>query len=53
MYNGVVGLQEAQKNLPQICTNHLDPTSCFFPQNLIASVRTPLFLLNTAYDSWQ
>ncbi|CAK8544498.1 unnamed protein product [Lathyrus sativus] len=53
MYNGVVGMQGARKNLPQICTNHLDPTSCFFPQNLIASVRTPLFLLNTAYDSWQ
>lgn len=27
MYNGVVGMQGAQKNLPRICTNHLDPTS--------------------------
>lgn len=26
---------------------------CFFPQNLIAGIRTPLFILNTAYDSWQ
>ncbi|KAJ1418746.1 Pectinacetylesterase/NOTUM [Sesbania bispinosa] len=26
---------------------------CFFPQHLIASVRTPLFLLNAAYDTWQ
>ncbi|WVZ05340.1 hypothetical protein V8G54_018686 [Vigna mungo] len=53
LYSGVVGLQGAQKNLPQICTNHLDPISCFFPQNLIASVKTPLFILNAAYDSWQ
>ncbi|MED6160661.1 hypothetical protein PIB30_053521 [Stylosanthes scabra] len=53
LYTGVVGLQGAQKNLPQLCTNHLDPTSCFFPQNLIASVSTPLFILNAAYDSWQ
>lgn len=53
MYSGVVGLQGVQKNLPRICTNHLDPTSCFFPQNLINSVRTPLFILNAAYDSWQ
>ncbi|XP_062081707.1 pectin acetylesterase 12-like [Humulus lupulus] len=53
LYSGVVGLQGVQKNLPQICTNHLDPTSCFFPQNLIASVKTPLFILNAAYDSWQ
>ncbi|KAG5019927.1 hypothetical protein JHK87_015782 [Glycine soja] len=28
-------------------------SKCFFPQNLIAGIRTPLFILNTAYDSWQ
>ncbi|KAL3625666.1 Pectin acetylesterase 2 [Castilleja foliolosa] len=39
-YDGVVSLQ-------------LDPTSCFFPQNLISNIKTPLFILNTAYDSWQ
>lgn len=53
MYDGVVNLQGLQNNLPKTCTNHLDPTSCFFPQNLIANVRTPLFLLNAAYDAWQ
>lgn len=26
---------------------------CFFPQNLITSIKTPLFILNAAYDSWQ
>ncbi|KAG4166162.1 hypothetical protein ERO13_A13G114000v2 [Gossypium hirsutum] len=26
---------------------------CFFPQNLISNIRTPLFILNAAYDSWQ
>ena len=26
---------------------------CFFPQNLIDNVKTPLFILNAAYDSWQ
>ncbi|KAK8486164.1 hypothetical protein V6N11_019987 [Hibiscus sabdariffa] len=53
MYSGVVGLQGVQHNLPRICTNHLDPTSCFFPQNLISHIQTPLFILNAAYDSWQ
>ncbi|KAG5148954.1 hypothetical protein JHK82_015835 [Glycine max] len=53
LFSGVVRLQGVQKNLPHFCTNHLDPTSCFFPQNLIAGIRTPLFILNTAYDSWQ
>ncbi|KAB2048709.1 hypothetical protein ES319_A13G129500v1 [Gossypium barbadense] len=53
LYNGVVGLQGVQHNLPRICTIHRDPTSCFFPQNLISNIRTPLFILNAAYDSWQ
>ena len=29
------------------------PYQCFFPQNLVANIQTPLFILNTAYDSWQ
>ncbi|CDP12457.1 unnamed protein product [Coffea canephora] len=50
------------KNLPSTCTRYRDPTSmidfhflfqCFFPQNLIDYVKTPLFILNAAYDSWQ
>ncbi|XP_057494373.1 pectin acetylesterase 10-like [Actinidia eriantha] len=52
-FSGVVTLQGVRKNLPYTCTNHLDPTSCFFPENLIANVKTPLFILNAAYDSWQ
>ncbi|KAL0422149.1 UNVERIFIED_CONTAM: Pectin acetylesterase 12 [Sesamum latifolium] len=52
-FGGIVSLQGVGRNLPRTCTNHLDPTSCFFPQNLIANIRTPLFLLNAAYDAWQ
>lgn len=26
---------------------------CFFPQNMVQQIRTPLFILNAAYDSWQ
>ncbi|OIV95331.1 hypothetical protein TanjilG_07487 [Lupinus angustifolius] len=53
LFGGVVNLQGVQKNLPQSCLSKLDPTSCFFPQNLINHVQTPLFLLNAAYDAWQ
>ncbi|XP_009779872.1 pectin acetylesterase 12 [Nicotiana tabacum] len=53
VYQGVVSVQGLQKTLPSTCTNKLDPTSCFFPQNLIDNIKTPLFLLNAAYDSWQ
>ncbi|XP_041992130.1 pectin acetylesterase 12-like [Salvia splendens] len=52
-FAGVVSLQGVKENLPSTCTDHLDPTSCFFPQNLISSIKTPLFILNAAYDSWQ
>lgn len=53
MFGGVVQLQEVQKNLPKSCLNKMDPTSCFFPQNVVEHVETPLFLLNAAYDVWQ
>ncbi|KAJ0094046.1 hypothetical protein Patl1_24703 [Pistacia atlantica] len=52
MFGGVVSLQRV-KNLPQSCTKRLNPILCIFPQHLIASVKTPLFLLNAAYDTWQ
>lgn len=26
---------------------------CFFPQYVVEQIRTPLFVLNAAYDSWQ
>lgn len=26
---------------------------CFFPQNVIDGIKTPIFLLNAAYDVWQ
>ncbi|WOG81747.1 hypothetical protein DCAR_0100898 [Daucus carota subsp. sativus] len=53
IYNSVVNLHGLQGMLSKTCRNHLDPTSCFFPQNLIADIKTPMFLLNTAYDAWQ
>ncbi|KAK4768394.1 hypothetical protein SAY87_003535 [Trapa incisa] len=50
-YQGVVDMQGVEENLPHICTREHDPISCFFPQNLIAGIKTPLFILNAAYDS--
>ncbi|MBA0584185.1 hypothetical protein Gorai_015010 [Gossypium raimondii] len=28
-------------------------SQCFFPQNIAQQIRTPLFIINAAYDSWQ
>ncbi|XP_072975535.1 pectin acetylesterase 12-like isoform X1 [Typha angustifolia] len=52
-FGGVVHLQGSARNLPRTCTSRMDATSCFFPQNVVDNIQTPLFLLNTAYDVWQ
>ncbi|CAN0880782.1 Pectin acetylesterase 8, partial [Linum grandiflorum] len=52
-FNQVVSLYGSVKNLPASCTRSSTPSLCFFPQNVIQQVRTPIFLLNSAYDSWQ
>ncbi|CAN1804039.1 Pectin acetylesterase 8 [Linum perenne] len=48
-----MGTKGSVKNLPASCTRSSTPSLCFFPQNVIQHVRTPVFLLNAAYDSWQ
>ncbi|KAL6615255.1 hypothetical protein ACP70R_037525 [Stipagrostis hirtigluma subsp. patula] len=49
-FRDIVAVQGAAKNLPPACTARLDATSCFFPQNIMDDIKTPIFLLNTAYD---
>ncbi|XP_047971190.1 pectin acetylesterase 8-like isoform X1 [Salvia hispanica] len=52
-YNDVVTTHGSAKNLPQSCTSKMKPGLCFFPQNMVQGIQTPLFLVNAAYDSWQ
>lgn len=52
-YDEVVHLQNVRKVLPKNCLAHKEPTECFFPAELIKSIRTPTFILNSGYDSWQ
>ncbi|KAG2587315.1 hypothetical protein PVAP13_5NG134000 [Panicum virgatum] len=54
VYSGVVHLQNVTEVLPKDCLlANKDPTECFFPAEIIKSVRTPTFIMNSAYDSWQ
>ncbi|KAG6485525.1 hypothetical protein ZIOFF_054085 [Zingiber officinale] len=46
-------LQGSAKNLPSSCTARMTPSMCFFPQYVVPEMRTPLFILNAAYDAWQ
>ncbi|XP_022853057.1 pectin acetylesterase 8-like isoform X2 [Olea europaea var. sylvestris] len=52
-YNGVVTTHGATKNLPLSCMSKEKPGLCFFPQNIVQQIQTPLFIINSAYDSWQ
>ncbi|XP_042466140.1 pectin acetylesterase 8-like [Zingiber officinale] len=51
-YNDVVTTHGSAKNLPG-CNSAMEPAMCFFPQYMVHEVKTPLFILNSAYDSWQ
>ncbi|KAJ9152406.1 hypothetical protein P3X46_025974 [Hevea brasiliensis] len=52
-FSQVVSLHGSAKNLPFSCISRLNPALCFFPQYVVQQIRTPLFVLNAAYDSWQ
>ncbi|KAM7518663.1 hypothetical protein LguiB_017625 [Lonicera macranthoides] len=53
MFDRVVSLHGSVKNLPQECTSKIEPSLCFYPQFVAPFIRTPLFILNSAYDSFQ
>ncbi|KAK4803303.1 hypothetical protein SAY86_001506 [Trapa natans] len=52
-FNEVVSTHGSSKNLPRSCTSRFGPSPCFFPQYAAQEIRTPLFILNAAYDYWQ
>ncbi|KAK4338096.1 hypothetical protein RND71_042583 [Anisodus tanguticus] len=53
MYRRIVNLHGQAKNLPSACTSAMEPSLCFFPQSVIPYVQTPLFIINSIYDTWQ
>ncbi|XP_039065627.1 pectin acetylesterase 5-like [Hibiscus syriacus] len=52
-YHDVVTLQGVAKNLGKNCVGIMEPFKCVFPREIIKNVRTPFFIVNPAYDSWQ
>ncbi|XP_069146264.1 pectin acetylesterase 8-like [Solanum lycopersicum] len=52
-FNDVVTLHGSAKSLPSSCTSKLKPGLCFFPENVAQQIKTPLFIINAAYDHWQ
>ncbi|GMH23088.1 hypothetical protein Nepgr_024931 [Nepenthes gracilis] len=52
-YQNVVQLQGLAKSLPKDCVAKMKSSECLFPKEIIKSIKTPFFLVNPAYDSWQ
>ncbi|XP_016477464.2 pectin acetylesterase 9 [Nicotiana tabacum] len=53
-YEDLISLQGVEPNLNQNCTSTLYyPHLCFFPQYALPYIRTPFFILNSAYDVYQ
>ncbi|XP_066312912.1 pectin acetylesterase 5-like [Miscanthus floridulus] len=51
-YNDVARLHDVRKRFPH-CSSDMEPGQCFFPQEVVKSITTPMFILNPAYDVWQ
>ncbi|XP_024381508.1 pectin acetylesterase 7 isoform X2 [Physcomitrium patens] len=52
-FKNVVDLHNVSGTLPEYCTETRNSVECFFPQYLISEMKTPLFVVNGAYDWWQ
>ncbi|KAG8092480.1 hypothetical protein GUJ93_ZPchr0012g19543 [Zizania palustris] len=53
-FGSLVALQGAQKSLNSGCLSSAHyPYLCFFPQYALPNIRTPYFILNSAYDVYQ
>nr|DAD25846.1 TPA_asm: hypothetical protein HUJ06_027314 [Nelumbo nucifera] len=45
--------QGVAKSLQRACVSRMEPFQCFFPQEIVKNTKTPVFLVNPAYDFWQ
>ncbi|KAL7085496.1 hypothetical protein ACP275_14G283800 [Erythranthe tilingii] len=40
-------------SLPSSCTSRMNASLCLFPENIIGDMKTPLFLVESAFDEYQ
>ncbi|XP_019163065.1 PREDICTED: pectin acetylesterase 8-like [Ipomoea nil] len=52
-YEFLVGSVGSAKWIPQQCTSRMKPSLCFFPQNSLQYVNTPIFLTMSSFDQTQ
>ncbi|KAL6501835.1 hypothetical protein OROGR_026968 [Orobanche gracilis] len=52
-FTQVIELHGAEKYLPASCTSKMNPGLCLFPEYLVEDIQTPLFILESSFDSIQ
>ncbi|XP_042016710.1 pectin acetylesterase 8-like [Salvia splendens] len=52
-FASVITLHNISSLLPVTCTERIDPSLCFFPENLVRDIQTPIFILDSAFDAYQ
>ncbi|KAL5716687.1 [Wnt protein] O-palmitoleoyl-L-serine hydrolase [Ranunculus cassubicifolius] len=54
-YRDVAHLQGVMRTLHKDCVSKMEPykARCLFPQEIIKNIKTPVFLVDPAYDFWQ
>ncbi|XP_051151515.1 pectin acetylesterase 8-like [Andrographis paniculata] len=49
----VVDFHKLSKVLPASCTSRINPHWCLFPENIVGAMQTPLFIIESMFDSWK
>lgn len=52
-YSELAQLHGSAPHLPPSCTSKMKASLCFNAQNVVPDICTPIFLLNSAYDTFQ
>ncbi|GFP81550.1 hypothetical protein PHJA_000298300, partial [Phtheirospermum japonicum] len=52
-FTRVVELHQMAKSIPPSCTSKMNPGLCLFPENLVDDIQTPLFILESSFDTHQ
>ncbi|XP_068317893.1 pectin acetylesterase 5-like [Pyrus communis] len=53
LFRDVVNLQGLAKSLNKDCVARMEPDRCIFPEEIVKNIKTPVFLVQSAYDFWQ
>nr|GMC49430.1 pectin acetylesterase 8-like [Ipomoea batatas] len=53
VFSDVVALHQPAKALPAECISKMSPFECFQPKNLVQYVKSPLFIFQSEFDSFQ